>query len=186
MLSRQRLRVVADVPLRGVVLPPLGGSPPACCDAVARSGMTALRCARSGTVELFTMRPCSIRRGLCGAALLTIVTAGSSIPIAPLMAFGTAAADLIIDTVAAPSDVSPGAVFDATDVIRNAGTADSRSSVTRYYFSRDAVKSSGDVRSTGSRSVSTLTVGSESHGVVKLAGPFHSGTGNLHIVRVRR
>ena len=65
------------------------------------------------------MRPGSIRRGLCGAALLTIVAAGASTPSAALMAFGTAAADLIIDTVAAPSNVSPGPIFNATDVIRN-------------------------------------------------------------------
>jgi tartrate-resistant acid phosphatase type 5 len=100
-----------------------------------------------------------------------VVTASSSVPSAALMTFGTAAADLIIDTVSAPSHGSPGAVFDATDVIRNAGTADSRSSVTRYYFSRDAIKSSGDVRSTGSRSISTLIVGSQSQGVAKLAAP---------------
>jgi hypothetical protein len=103
--------------------------------------------------------------------LLTVVMTGSSIPSAALVAFANAAPDLITKTVAAPSNVSPGAVFDATDAIRNGGTAGSRSSVTRYYFSRDAVKSSGDVRSTGSRSIPMLTVGSESHGVAKLAVP---------------
>jgi tartrate-resistant acid phosphatase type 5 len=87
------------------------------------------------------------------------------------MMLGAAGVDLIIDRVVAPTMVSPGAAFDATDIVRNGGAADAPKSVTRYYFSPDAIKSNNDPRAGGSRVVAPLVAGGQSEGIAQLTAP---------------
>ena len=78
--------------------------------------------------------------------------------------------------------MSPGGAFEIVDVVRNAGSADSANSVTRYYFSRDSIKNSGDVRSSGSRSIPLLAAGGQSEGTAKLTTPSSLATGTYVIL----
>jgi hypothetical protein len=63
-----------------------------------------------------------------------------------------------------PSSVVLGGTFSVTDTVMNQGGSVAASSKTRYYFSTDAVKSSGDFILKGARSVPSLAAGASSTG----------------------
>jgi subtilase family serine protease len=128
------------------------------------------------------MRSTPFRPLAVAIALVAAAAAPSRQIDADTAASSTAGVDLLISTVAVPASLSPGGAFEITDVVRNAGSADSTSSVTRYYFSRDASKNSGDVRSTGSRSIPPLPAASELAGTAKLTAPSSLATGSYFLL----
>jgi subtilase family serine protease len=61
-----------------------------------------------------------------------------------------------------PAAAAPGSTFRAVDTVQNQGLVAAAASTTRYYFSIDQRKGSGDVLLTGSRAVPTLGPGADS------------------------
>ncbi len=81
-------------------------------------------------------------------------------------------ADLTVSLVSNSADaVAPGMTLTVTDAVGNGGTADAGPSITRFYLSIDAIKSSADKRLSGSRAVGPLPVGLSSSGSSVLTVP---------------
>lgn len=82
------------------------------------------------------------------------------------------APDLIVTAVTNPP-ASPvtGATFSVTDTTHNQGNASSGASVTRYYLSLTAGKTSASVLLTGTRAVPSLATGASSTGMVTVKIP---------------
>src|SRR5262245_2276196 len=107
-------------------------------------------------------------RGFSGILMIAALAA----LMAPANASAQTGRDLVVTAVSNPAGpISPGSSITISDTVRNAGTADALSSVTRFYFSLDAVKSSNDIRLSGSRTVGALTGGAESSGATLLTTP---------------
>lgn len=70
-----------------------------------------------------------------------------------------------------PATVTAGLKFTVTDTAANVGGVGSVSTTTRYYLSRDTIKSGDDVLVTGSRSVPALAPGAVSTGGKTLTVP---------------
>jgi subtilase family serine protease len=80
-----------------------------------------------------------------------------------------------------PSAIAPGKKFEVSDRVANHGTAPAGQTVTRYYFSFDGSRNSGDVLLIGNRKIPALISGDSNAGsraaTVPLSIP--SGTYNL-------
>lgn len=77
-------------------------------------------------------------------------------------------ADLVEASLSQPPAASqPGVTFSLADTVRNRGAATARRSTTRYYFSRDRMRSANDSFA-GSRAVPALRAGKRSRGTANL------------------
>src|SRR5215831_9100024 len=81
------------------------------------------------------------------------------------------AADLVETAFGAPSAAAPGATIQLTDTVQNQGTAQASASMSRYYFSADALKDPGDTLFAHTRSVPILAAGATSTGTVSITIP---------------
>ena len=82
-----------------------------------------------------------------------------------------------------PATAARGSTFTVTDTTRNNGAATTgNSSSTRYYFSTDTSLSSGDRRLTGTRSVATLSAGTQSSGSVSVQVPTTTTSGQYWLL----
>lgn len=70
-----------------------------------------------------------------------------------------------------PTTVAAGLTFTVTDTAANIGGIASATTTTRYYLSRDALRSSDDVAVTGARSVPALAPGAVSTGATLVTVP---------------
>jgi subtilase family serine protease len=87
--------------------------------------------------------------------------------------------DLVQLTVSNPPENTTAAMsLTVTDSVRNQGAIATATTSTRYYLSLDAVKSTGDLLLTGTRSVAALAIGATNTGskVVKAPSGLAAGT----------
>ena len=90
--------------------------------------------------------------------------------------------DLVETSVSNPPGlVAPATAFNVSDTARNRGSLTAGSSLTRYYLSLDAIKTSADPQLSGSRSVPALTSGTESSGVVSVRVPESIAVGTYRL-----
>jgi hypothetical protein len=82
----------------------------------------------------------------------------------------------------AGSVMAPGAAFSVSDTVQNDGTAESRSSMTRYYLSLDGVKDAGDTLLIGTRSVPRLPVGMFDSGTATVTIPDATPVGDYAVL----
>jgi subtilase family serine protease len=80
------------------------------------------------------------------------------------------------------ASVVRGSSFTALDTANNRGEASSPSTTTRYYLSLDAIKSSSDVRLSGSRSVSSLAAGASSSGSATVSVSSSQAAGTYYLI----
>ena len=91
--------------------------------------------------------------------------------------------DLIETSVSnPPATTLVGSSFSVTDTVKNQGNANSGTSTTRYYFSLDTIKDSGDKLLTGTRSVPALAVRATSNGTVTVTVPSDTPLGLYYLV----
>jgi subtilase family serine protease len=81
-----------------------------------------------------------------------------------------------------PVNMKLGGSFPVTDTVQSTGTATAGASVSRYYLSLDPVKSSGDMRLTGSRSVPSLAPTAQSSGTATLTIPTMTVLGSYYLL----
>ena len=76
----------------------------------------------------------------------------------------------------------PGTKFSVSDTVQNDGTAEARSSTTRYYLSLDQVKNAGDTLLGGTRSIPTLAVGAVNSGTANVTIPDNAPLGAYYVL----
>ena len=92
-------------------------------------------------------------------------------------------ADLVVTALSAPpATVTRGTTFTVTDTVANAGGTAARSSTTRYFLSRDPVRSSADRLLADGRTVPALDGGASSTSAVTLKVPKATPTGTWFLV----
>jgi hypothetical protein len=91
--------------------------------------------------------------------------------------------DLVETAVSNPPGTAVvGGSFSVTDTVQNQGTVTAGATKTRYYLSLDTLRSSGDKRLTGNRSVPSLTAGAESMGTVTVTIPLSTVAGTYFLL----
>ena len=91
--------------------------------------------------------------------------------------------DLIETAVSNPPGLAkPGDIFSVTDTTQNQGAVSAPASTTRYYFSVDGAKGTGDKLLTGSRAVTTLNAGASLGGTVNVTIPTATALGTYFLL----
>lgn len=119
--------------------------------------------------------------GSCAGTAPCALTMGA--PADVIARFAPTGRDLLVTAVnGPPAMLSPGSSFTTGDTVMNVGSNEAGASVTRYYLSLDAAKSSNDVRLSGSRSVPILGSGMASSGTPTLTVPSSTPIGTYTLL----
>ena len=95
----------------------------------------------------------------------------------------TPGADLVEASVGnPPTKAQRNASFSVSDSVQNRGSASAAASTTRYYLSPDTVRSAGDTRLNGSRSVPALAAGASSTGNTMVKVPSGTAAGSYYLL----
>src|SRR5205823_12640655 len=81
-----------------------------------------------------------------------------------------------------PSNAVVGSSLSVKDTAKNQGSVSAGASTTRYYFSLDKLKSSGDKLLSGQRAVPILTPGQSSSGTVSVTIPSGTAAGTYFLL----
>lgn len=91
--------------------------------------------------------------------------------------------DLVETVVRSPTSTAVvGGSFSVKDAVKNQGSVSAGASTTRYYFSLDKLKSSGDKLLSGHRAVPTLAPGQSSTGTMSVTIPSGTAAGTYFLL----
>jgi M6 family metalloprotease-like protein len=92
-------------------------------------------------------------------------------------------ADLVVTSLSDPPvSTLPGWAFALTDTVTNQGSSGAGASTTRYYFSLDTTKGSGDILLEGARAVGALSAGASSPGSTNYTIPASTPAGSYYLL----